>query len=520
MKLSILAGSTSQTVNVFIRSSASTTGAGLTGLVYNTASLTAYYGLSRAAAVSISLGTQTATGAWSSGGFVEISSANMPGWYRFDIPNAALASGRFVSIHLQGAANMAPCPIEIELTATNNQSATAFITGVNSLAPPTNWNLLSVDSNGRVDVIKVAGTSQTARDLGANIDTTISSRSSHTAADVWAAATRTLSAFAFSVTASSVSDKTGYALTSAYDPAKTAAQAGDAMALTSGERTSLTGVIWAALTSGLTTVSSIGKLLVDDINATISSRSTYAGGDTSGTTTLLSRISAAVTITGGKVDVNDKTGFALTSAYDPAKTAAQAGDAMALTSGERTTLAASIWNALTSGLTTVASIGKLLVDNVNATISSRLASSSYTAPDNTGIAAIQAKTDNLPAAPAATSDIPSAASIRAEMDSNSTKLANLDAAVSTRSTFAGGAVASVTAPVALTSAYDAAKTAAQPSDVPTTSEITEAILKRKIVWNTGTGQFDVYDAAGSTVAFSLQPTTDPTADPIVGIEEA
>jgi hypothetical protein len=306
----------------------------------------------------------------------------------------------------------------------------------------------------------------------------------------------------------------------AYDPAKTAAQAGDAMALTSGERTTLTGVIWAALTSGLTTVSSIGKLLVDNINATISSRSTYAGGDTSGTTTLLSRISAAVTITGGKVDVNDKTGFALTSAYDPAKTAAQAGDAMALTSGERTTLAASIWNALTSGLTTVASIGKLLVDNVNATISSRLASSSYTAPDNTGIAAIQAKTDNLPAAPAATSDIPSAASIRAEMDSNSTKLANLDAAVSTRSTYAGGAVASVTAPVALTSAYDAAKTAAQPSDVPTTSEITEAILKRKIVWNTGTGQFDVYDAAGSTVAFSLQPTTDPTADPIVGIEEA
>lgn len=70
----------------------------------------------------------------------------------------------------------------------------------------------------------------------------------------------------------------------------------------------------------------------------------------------------------------------LTAAYDPAKTAAQAGDAMSLTSGERTTLAAAIWAALTSGLSTVGSIGKLLVDNVNATISSRLASSSYTAP--------------------------------------------------------------------------------------------------------------------------------------------
>ena len=39
-----------------------------------------------------------------------------------------------------------------------------------------------------------------------------------------------------------------------------------------------------------------------------------------------------------------------------------------------------IWDALTSALTTIGSIGKLLVDNINATISSRLASASYTAP--------------------------------------------------------------------------------------------------------------------------------------------
>ena len=114
-------------------------------------------------------------------------------------------------------------------------------------------------------------------------------------------------------------------LTAAYDAAKTAAAAGAAMALTAGERTTLTGVIWNILTSGLTTVGSIGKLLVDNINATIGSRSTYAGADTAGTTTLLSRIASALTITAGKVDVNDKTGFALTAAYDPAKTAMQAG---------------------------------------------------------------------------------------------------------------------------------------------------------------------------------------------------
>lgn len=122
MKLSILAGATSQTVNVFIRDSTSTTGAGLTGLVFNSAGLTAYYALSKAAAVQITLATLAAiTTAWSSGGFKEVDATNMPGWYRLDIPDAALASGRFVSIHLKGATNMAPLPLEIELTAWNNQ---------------------------------------------------------------------------------------------------------------------------------------------------------------------------------------------------------------------------------------------------------------------------------------------------------------------------------------------------------------------------------------------------------------
>lgn len=64
-----------------------------------------------------------------------------------------------------------------------------------------------------------------------------------------------------------------------------------------------------------------------------------------------------------------------------------------------------IWDALTSALTTVGSIGKLLVTNIDATISSRLASASYTAPDNADIVAIKAKTDNLPADPASNTQV-------------------------------------------------------------------------------------------------------------------
>lgn len=118
-KLSIKAGSKKESVNVFIRDSSSTTGAGLTGLVFNSAGLTAYYCRPRTSATAITLATlASATAAWSSGGFKEIDATNMPGWYRLDLPDAALAAGaRFADVHLKGATNMAPLPLEIDLGA-------------------------------------------------------------------------------------------------------------------------------------------------------------------------------------------------------------------------------------------------------------------------------------------------------------------------------------------------------------------------------------------------------------------
>lgn len=69
-----------------------------------------------------------------------------------------------------------------------------------------------------------------------------------------------------------------------------------------------------------------------------------------------------------------------------------------------------IWDALTSALTTAGSIGKLLVDNINGTITSRMATFTYTAPDNATITAINAKTTNLPSDPADASDVAAAIS--------------------------------------------------------------------------------------------------------------
>lgn len=134
MKLQKLAGATSEIWQIFIRDSSSTTGAGLTGLVFNTASLTAYYHRDTdTTATAMTLVTMT-VGTFTSLGFKEIDATNMPGWYQFCPPNAAIASGaKSCGFHLKGATNMASLPIEVQLTATNVDSATTFMTSVASV---------------------------------------------------------------------------------------------------------------------------------------------------------------------------------------------------------------------------------------------------------------------------------------------------------------------------------------------------------------------------------------------------
>lgn len=163
MKLQKVAGATSEIWQIFIRDSSSTTGGGLTGLTNASAGLTAYYHRDTdTTATAISLVSMT-VGTFTSSGFKEIDATNMPGWYQFCPPNAAIAAGaKSCAFHLKGATNMAPLPIEVQLTAVNFDSASAFMTGVNSLAPPTNWNLDSIDGSGRRDISKIAGQTLTA----------------------------------------------------------------------------------------------------------------------------------------------------------------------------------------------------------------------------------------------------------------------------------------------------------------------------------------------------------------------
>lgn len=116
-KLAIKKGSADVTVYLFAQDSSKTTGVGLTGLAYNTASLTAYYVRPLGSATQISLASLAAVdSAHTDGGFKEVDATNMPGVYRLDLPDAVCASGApSAVVMLKGAANLAPVLLELQL---------------------------------------------------------------------------------------------------------------------------------------------------------------------------------------------------------------------------------------------------------------------------------------------------------------------------------------------------------------------------------------------------------------------
>lgn len=181
-KQSVTKGATSQIHYVWIRDSSSTVGAGLTGLAFNSGSLVASYVRPGAARSAITLATQTVTGAFSSGGFVEVDATNMPGLYRFDPPDAVFASGVDSAIvMLKGATNMEPCVIEYELKAVNLQDGVrGGLTALPNAAAEAAGGLytrgtgagqINQPANGRIDAnaVTMAGTTLTGRDIGASV---------------------------------------------------------------------------------------------------------------------------------------------------------------------------------------------------------------------------------------------------------------------------------------------------------------------------------------------------------------
>jgi hypothetical protein len=118
--ITIAPGSTSQSIELYL---------GVVGLTSSTSGLAAYYNRTRTASVSIPLVARTIAQAWTAGGFAEVDATNMPGVYRLDIPDAALAAGADdVTIVVRGASGTNGAVMTVKLSSgglTEAQTAAA-----------------------------------------------------------------------------------------------------------------------------------------------------------------------------------------------------------------------------------------------------------------------------------------------------------------------------------------------------------------------------------------------------------
>lgn len=271
-------------VTVYLRVIDSSDGTPETGVAYDTAGIDLWYMREGADHTAITEASQTAAGAHTDGGFVHISD----GVCRLDLPDAACASGVdhvyyggtiTGMIVIGGSINLVSYDpndaVRMGMTALPNAAAEAagglFTRG-------TGAGQIDQDNNGEinVDVQKLGGSAiqQTsghihayddagnalpaktdvtglndlsAADVNAEVDTALSDYgpSTHSAADVWSVGARTLTSFG-----------------------------------------TLAADVWEIATAGLTTVGSIGKLIVDYLDAAISSRSSHSANDVTGGTTV------------------------------------------------------------------------------------------------------------------------------------------------------------------------------------------------------------------------------------------
>lgn len=122
MKISRQVGTVSEILNIFVNDVTVSTGAGLANIVASSVK----FGWLRNDQATISSGTCSSggtLGTYSVSSFTQTNSTSTLGWYQFGVPNGIFTSGRSALLHLYGAPNMVPVPIEIELTGWDNQTA-------------------------------------------------------------------------------------------------------------------------------------------------------------------------------------------------------------------------------------------------------------------------------------------------------------------------------------------------------------------------------------------------------------
>ena len=302
------------------------------------------------------------------------------------------------------------------------------------------------NNSGINSIISTLGTPQTtiAGDMAA-LDTAVADipTAAAVATAVWASGTRTLSAFNFTV-AATIADKTGYSLSTAgvqavWDALLTALTAAGSIGKKLADWTigsAQSGDAFARIGAAGAGLTSLGDTRLNNLDAAVSTRSIYAGADTAGTATLLTRMTAN---RAGYLD-NLSAGAVAQAASIP-----QNFSALGISAGGKINEVALVDTTTTL---TDAPSGGLDAAGIRAALATELAridvsisTRNATAPDNTGIAAngalllaVKNKTNLIPDSPAATG-----------------------------------------AAMTLTSAYDAAKTAATQASITALQATADAI---------------------------------------------
>lgn len=329
---------TSNMVRVFIPDSSSTTGAGLTGVLYTSTGLvidliadnsnTVYHYQSAATATIqdiTTIGTFAAPSA-NNCRFKAVDGTNLPGLYEIQFLDGVFddASCKRLIGCVRGVTNMAPTWFEIELVAYDPQDTVRLgLTALPNAAAEAAGGLytrgtgagqINQDANGRVDV-----------SLKAILGTTLT----ETAGQIAAAFKKFFDKASPTGTINSIPD----------------AVAGAA------------GGLFIAGTNAATTVT------------------------TSFTTTFTGNLTGSVASVAAAVLISDGTGPGQLDTLNGKVLIQGTPDNLAdLNDPTPAAIATAVWDALTSALTTVGSIGKLLVDRIDAAITSRMAT--FTLPTN------------------------------------------------------------------------------------------------------------------------------------------
>jgi hypothetical protein len=249
------------------------------------------------------------------------------------------------------------------IAGTGSQVASAFVSFFNVASPALTVGSVNQtgDSYARIG-LNGAGLTALGDTRLANLDAAVSTRSSHTAADVWAVTGRTLSSFSFEVTLAASQPN--------YAPSK----AGDAMTLTPSERTA--------------TANEVEAQIIDDTDSekvltAITDKIAAANPSLAGLT--LSAIAAAVRDVANTSPAANSLGAAVKASADR-----MPGSGTLATTADVPTV-----SAITTQITTDHGIGSYERNTEPVDVS-------------TNVAAIKARTDNLPSDPADASDVAAA----------------------------------------------------------------------------------------------------------------